>query len=152
MVKSSFDPAAEATEIRKVAGPLPTNRPSVSVRQTHFLLLRPLRSLIFERIRSTPQFAYTAGRSHKHALRRVFLHCYQARESCASQMPTLRERIFGATPTKLYGALQVSVDLTQAFDRMPRHLLLKSMTDFGLPESLIGVIMAWHSHAIYTVD
>ena len=34
---------------------------------------------------------------------------------------------------------------------MPRHLLLKSMRDFGLPESLIGVTMAWHSHAIYTV-
>ncbi|CAE7175628.1 unnamed protein product [Symbiodinium microadriaticum] len=45
----------------------------------------------------------------------------------------------------------VTVDLSQAFDKMPRKLLLQGMIDLQLPADLIAIVMAWHAHIHYTV-
>ncbi|CAE7328875.1 unnamed protein product [Symbiodinium sp. CCMP2592] len=45
----------------------------------------------------------------------------------------------------------VTLDLSQAFDRIPRELLYQGMCDMQLPEDLISIIMAWHSSIAYTV-
>ena len=111
--------------------------------------IQPLKAHIYEHILTLPQYAYCPNRSHRDALARVFMHCSQIRGKLAAFAPNLHNRFAGHKPTALYGALQLSVDLTQAFDRMPRSRLLSSMRRIALPQNLVHLVMSWHSQATY---
>ncbi|CAE7191108.1 unnamed protein product [Symbiodinium necroappetens] len=98
-----------------------------------------------------PQFAYQRGRSQYDALRKVFTHCAAARAELSKHHKNLHHQWEGHKSTPLFGSLMVTVDLSQAFDKMPRELLLQGMIDLQLPADLIAIIMAWHAHIHYTV-
>ena len=115
-------------------------------------LMRPVRSHVYTHIKRFPQFAYCPGRSHKGALRRVFMHCSQIRSMCANCHRSLHDRYKGLEPKPLMGGLQVSIDLTQAFDCMPRTALLQGLRLVEMPEELISILMQWHSQAMYTIQ
>ncbi|CAE6926470.1 unnamed protein product [Symbiodinium sp. CCMP2592] len=102
-------------------------------------------------IQQFPQYAYQQGRAQYDALRRAFKHCASVREELGHHRRDLHARKAGHRPTPLFGALMLTLDLSQAFDRMPRHHLLQGMRDLQLPDSLVAVLMQWHSQIRYTV-
>ncbi|CAE7783692.1 unnamed protein product [Symbiodinium sp. CCMP2592] len=102
-------------------------------------------------IQQFPQYAYQQGRAQYDALRRAFKHCASVREELGHHRRDLHARKAGHRPTPLFGALMLTLDLSQAFDRMPRHHLLQGMRDLQLPDSLVAVVMQWHSQIRYTV-
>ena len=60
--------------------------------------------------------AYLPGRSTTTALKTVFSHCDHVRSGCASTRLTIHEKHEGQPHSEFYGGLQVSLDLTAAFD------------------------------------
>ena len=106
-------------------------------------LLLPDKDSIYQQSNKYPQYAYTPGRSYRGALYRIFQHCALVRNLCRNHCRNLQARYGGCDVTKLAGGLQVSVDLTQAFDQMPRWLLLKGMRSMGLDEDFTCVMMRW---------
>ena len=115
-------------------------------------LLMPHKELIYQHTNKYPQYAYTPGRSYRGALYRVFQHCDLVRSLCRKHRRNLQARYAGGDVTKLVGGLQVSVDLTQAFDQMPRWLLLKGMRAMGLEEDFVSVLMRWITQSEYEIS
>ncbi|OLQ03284.1 hypothetical protein AK812_SmicGene13768 [Symbiodinium microadriaticum] len=106
---------------------------------------------ILPRIRRYPQFAYQQGRSQYDALRKVFAHCATVRAELSKHHKNLHQQHADAKPIPLFGSLMITVDLSQAFDKMPRELLYRGMVGLQLPADLIAIIMAWHAHIQYTI-
>ena len=114
-------------------------------------LLQPHVPGIIEQIQIFPQFAYQQGRSQFAALRRVYQHCSSVREQLQKHTRNLHQRFAGAKAVPLYGALMLTVDLAQAFDRMPRSKLYQGLCRLQLPQDLIHILMAWHSSIHYHI-
>ncbi|OLP92677.1 LINE-1 retrotransposable element ORF2 protein [Symbiodinium microadriaticum] len=114
-------------------------------------IIEPHLDDILGQIRRYPQFAYQKGRSQYDALRKVFTHCAAARAELSKHHKNLHHQWEGHKSAPLFGSLMVTVDLSQAFDKMPRKLLLQGMIDLQLPADLIAIVMAWHAHIHYTV-
>ena len=114
-------------------------------------ILEPHLDDILAKIQRYPQFACQRGRSQYDALRKVFIHCAAARDELSKHPKNLHHQWEGHKSVPLFGSLMVTVDLSQAFDKMPRDLLLQGMIDLQLPADLIAIIMAWHAHIHYTV-
>ena len=114
-------------------------------------LVQPHVPGILQHIKRFPQFAYQTGRSQFDALRRVFAHCAAVRHQLQQHTRNLHHRYQGHKPVPLFGALMLTVDLTQAFDRMPRSRLYEGMCRLELPQDLIHVLMAWHADIHYTI-
>ena len=114
-------------------------------------ILEPHVDNILQQIRRYPHFAYQKGRSQYDALRKVFTHCAYVRTELSKHHKNLHHQHAASKPTPLFGSLMITVDLSQAFDKMPRELLYQGMVNLQLPADLIAVIMAWHAHIHYTV-
>ena len=114
-------------------------------------LLQPHVPGIIEQIKRFPQFAYQQGRSQFAALRRVYQHCSSVREQLQKHTRNLHQRFAGTKAVPLYGALMLTVDLAQAFDRMPRSKLYQGLCRLQLPQDLIHILMAWHSSIHYHI-
>ena len=64
-----------------------------------------------------------AGRCTLDALKRVFIHCDHVRTTCKNNNATLHAKFSGHKSKPLVGGLQISLDMTAAFDRVPWPLL-----------------------------
>ena len=104
-------------------------------------LLGTLASHLFDAIGGTlcsvPQHAYLPGRSTEDALARIFRHCDVVRNLCNSQRYPLQQFARGQHPGHLTGGLLVTLDLSKAFDMVPRGRLFKCLADLGVPTVLI---------------
>ena len=114
-------------------------------------ILEPHLDHILQQIRRYPQFAYQQGRSQYDALRKVFTHCASVRTELGKHHKNLHHQHAGSKSTPLFGSLMITVDLSQAFDKMPRELLYQGMVDLNMPTDLITIIMAWHAYIHYTI-
>ena len=106
---------------------------------------------ILAEITRFPQHAYQSGRSQYDALRKVFAHCAVARAELSIHRKDLHQQHQGHKSTSLFGSLMITLDLSQAFDRVPREFLHQGMCDLKLPSDFISIVMAWHSQIHYTV-
>ena len=113
------------------------------------MLLSKLRFDLETYVRTTPQFAYVTGRSTSDALRRVFLHNRDAR---ALRSPSTRDPHFkraGGHSPSLQGGLQICLDLTSAFDYVPRHLIAEALHEAGITGSPAELLLNWLHHCTY---
>ena len=69
-------------------------------------------------MREFPCFAYTSGRSAGECVLRASMHCQTVK-----QLIQDRQSATPLGPASLQGGLQICVDLSQAFDRVPRRLV-----------------------------
>ena len=114
-------------------------------------ILAPHVPSILEQITCFPQYAYQSGRSQYDSLRKAFSHCAAARAELSKHHKNLHDQHAGNSQIPLFGSLMITLDLSQAFDRVPRELLHQGMCDLQLPPDLIAIVMSWHSHIQYTV-
>ena len=113
------------------------------------MLLSKLRSDLEIYIRTSPQFAYITGRSTSDALRRVFLHNSEARTLRSSNSRDPHFKRAGGKPEALRGALQVCLDLTSAFDFVPRHLIAEALQDAGITGAPAELLLTWLHNCSY---
>ena len=96
-------------------------------------ILAPHVPSILEQITRFPQYAYQSGRSQYDALRKAFSHCAAARAELSKHHKNLHDQHAGNSQVPLFGSLMITLDLSQAFDRVPRELLHQGMCDLQLP-------------------
>ena len=115
------------------------------------ILCNRVRPYIQEYLDGVPQFAYLKGREATGALARVFQHFRVARESVRRNTMSIHHRYAGHTPEPFVGGLALSLDLTQAFDRLRRDILVSALQEAQVPAPYICLIVAWHQDAKYHI-
>ena len=96
------------------------------------------------------QYGFLPSRSVQQALGRAFMHCRAVRDLCQAQRRSLYEQKAGNTTRGCAGGMQLSIDLTQAFDRVSRGLLEAALIYIGVPLDLRSLLLRW-VHAVHYV-
>ena len=98
-----------------------------------------------------PQYAYVAGRGTTVAILRVTLRCVCVRDTLQTQKMTIHDRFAGARRAECVGGIQMSLDLSKAFDMLSHEVLILAMTHAGVSVDLQNVIMAFYDQSVYVV-
>ena len=97
-------------------------------------------------------YGYLGNRSTHQAQDLVFAHCELVRTRTQAQGRSPYAKRAGIGQYKCIGGLQVSVDCTQAFDRIDRGLLLQALTLLQVPLPLVDIIMRWVQDTTYHIN
>ncbi|OLP93673.1 LINE-1 retrotransposable element ORF2 protein [Symbiodinium microadriaticum] len=104
-------------------------------------------------VKQWPQTAFVPGRSTATALKVVFSHCYGIRQACAQARLNLHQKHEGqASQHKappLRGGLQVSLDLTAAFDLVNWSHLCTALSLAGVDPSIQEILLQWLRQVVY---
>eukprot|EP00435_Cladocopium_sp_Y103_P007029 s1036_g2.t1 len=99
-----------------------------------------------------PLWAYLANRSTADALRIVTVHCQQVKRLLSEQRSTPHSRASCAPRLRLYGGLQLCLDLQRAFDCVNRVKLFQKLHLLNISAPLISLLTTWHEDAAYIVQ
>ena len=141
LIPKPFKPMKSPADLRPIAL-LP---PEIKVLST--LLAERIRPYALQFLADIPQFAYIAGRSLQEALHRVIARCAQVRALVASQAINIHGRRAGKSSQPLCGGMQLSLDISKAYDRLPRRDLEASLRAAEVPEELVQTVMALRNQA-----
>lgn len=95
-----------------------------------------------------PLFAYLPNRGVTDALLAIFDFCASLRRRCQEHSPGPWKPARTSTMDHCGG---LSLDLQQAFDRLPRPQLALGLEHTGCPETLTTVLMQWLDRAHYEI-
>ena len=101
---------------------------------------------------SFPQFAYLQNLSTQQAIGRVAAHCRGVRTAVSSDRLTVHGKRAGKTRSKFEGGAQLLLDMTAAFDRLPRSALLEALEWAKVPNNLISLILDIHYSCRYHIS
>ncbi|CAE7407727.1 jockey\pol, partial [Symbiodinium sp. CCMP2592] len=110
-----------------------------------------LQPSFLEAMRTLPQYAYVMGRSTHEAISRVAAHCKEVRDLLRSQSLTVFDRFEGARYTPCIGGAQLWLDLSKAFDLLPRRTLQLLLRDTDLSLEEQQVLLEWHQAGKYRI-
>ena len=99
-----------------------------------------------------PLHGYLPSRGTHTALRRVFQHCEDVRKLCLESAASIHDMKAGKFKPRCVGGLQVFIDLSKAFDVLPRSKLYDALIQSGAPRAEIELIMLWHVRAHYFLN
>ena len=99
------------------------------------------------------QFAYLPGRNAAQAIHRVAGHCHFVQQQCSYATPTVVDR-HAQLPRRNphFAGIQLSLDLSSAFDLLDWRLLDKALQSARTPPELRNQIMSWHFEIYYVVS
>ena len=115
------------------------------------ILKQRLLAEVGQRLMDFPQYAYIAGRSTEGAIARIIEHCAAVRDDighCQRNVFTKRAR---RAVTPAAGGVQLSVDMSTAFDRVPRHALREALIWIGASKEIIDVVEKLHDQCDYHI-
>ena len=98
-----------------------------------------------------PQYAYLPGREISGCLYRAVSHCRKARDALKGMSYNLHTKRDGGRQHDFVCALQVSLDMSQAFDRAPWELIEMAVQRTGAPPSMCTAIMQWIQGTKYAI-
>ena len=96
---------------------------------------------------SIPQFAYVSGRALQDAVTRVTSHCSEVRTLIQSQACNIHTKRGGRTEKKLYGGVQLSLDISKAFDCLPGEDLRQALVEAQVDSDMITATLIIHDEA-----
>ena len=100
-----------------------------------------------------PQFAYLPGRGTWEAITRVQAHVRKVQALHHRWRYDANQRADERTTRPhVFGGCQLFLDLTGAFDAMPREHLYSAFSLIGLPHDLISLLMTWHTQTSYVIQ
>ena len=102
-------------------------------------------------IRQYPQFAYVSGRDTDAAIARVAEHCREIRSQQGRKRASIHQRQAGLHGGILSGGAMLKLDMSTAFDLLPRHSLTTSLEWIGCSSELIRLIVTWHETCHYHI-
>ena len=108
------------------------------------LLAHKARDHAFQQLCEMPQYAYLPRRSTRDALHRAFTHCREVRTLTLKQPNNTYHRYM--TPEEIptfVGGLQISLDLTKAFDSVPRSTLIQCLQQLQIPDNIKHPLIAF---------
>ena len=99
-----------------------------------------------------PQFAYLCNRSTSDAIKRVEEHCRLIRSRIAADRVTLHQRKSGKRRHRYQGGAQLALDMTTAFDKLPRQSLADALIWAGVDDNLRSLILDVHEACCYRIE
>ena len=112
-------------------------------------ICQAIKPAVYQYLQQVPQYAYMAGRDGVMALLRAFNHCGQVKELLQSQVRAIHAKRAGCQQADLVGGIALSIDLSQAFDKVPRGLMIRALMSAGVPSSTCYLIHEWHRQSVY---
>ncbi|CAE7218000.1 unnamed protein product [Symbiodinium natans] len=116
------------------------------------VLKQKLTPYVVKFLLDTPQFAYVPNRNIYHSISKVLAHCRQVRERLKAFTENLHRRHSGVCPTKQgenYGALQITLDLSKAFDSLRWGHVQRALQAADVPQPLCAAVLSLLSHTTY---
>ena len=110
-----------------------------------------LQSIVQEFVMSKPLYAYITGKSIDGAIARVVQHCAHVREQMKHAVPTVHDRRSRKKVKACCGGAMLSLDLSRAFDEVPRESLSAALAHAQVPPELRDLIIALHVQCVYKV-
>ena len=98
-----------------------------------------------------PQFAYCPHKAIDDAICRVASHCSRVRERIKKGVLSVHDKRAGKVESQCYGGIMLSLDLSRAFDELPRAVLLRTLEYAGTPPELCAAIISVHEACQYKV-
>ncbi|CAE7938865.1 unnamed protein product [Symbiodinium sp. KB8] len=114
---------------------------------TATVLAMRLKPVAMGYLRRIPQFAYVEGRSLQQAVERTIAHCAVVRALLAQQSNSLFAKRQGRVLRGIVGGIQLSLDITKAYDCVERGDLKLALQEAGNPSDLASAILAIHHQA-----
>ena len=96
-----------------------------------------------------PQHAYLRGRSTEGALLGVFERCRKIRQITQNAGHNVFARRSGESVAPYSGGVMLSLDLSMAFDAVPRVHIRDSLLAAGVQDSDVRIILDWLSNSTY---
>ena len=113
------------------------------------ILVARAKDQIHQLVMQYPQTAYVPHRSTHTALKRVYQHCARVRQHCQKQRTTIHEKQAGLQRSSDYGGLQISMDLSAAFDLVPWGAVREALELAQVDPSVQEVMLQWLSQVRY---
>ena len=128
----------------------PIGLSEVSNRMVTKVLQDRLRPYVEKYLEDIPQWAYIPGRSTLDAAARVQAHCQHIIRLCSPDRWTVREARAGLSrPKPNAGGLQLSLDLSSAFDVLEWVYVAEALDDAGVPAELKDHLLEWYRDLKY---
>eukprot|EP00439_Symbiodinium_sp_Y106_P072647 s140_g13.t1 len=106
---------------------------------------------IRELLESYPQFAYLRRRSTADAIRRVSEHCSKIRSRVAMDRHNVYSKKAGKRRQPYVGGAQLTLDMSTAFDRLPRRYMQEALEWAQVDASLASLILDTHCSCRYHI-
>ena len=116
------------------------------------LIAKKALQMTFDRLSRFPQFAYLPFRSTREALLRGAFHCHEVRHLLMTQKRSIHATTSSQPRLHCAGGIMLFIDLTRAFDQVPRHILQAALHRAGLDPKLQSLILHWHCNTCYHID
>ena len=116
------------------------------------LLNNAIHQQIGDALNRIPQFAYARGRGTDDAIHRLAHHCRQVRELMGVFSYPVHRLKQGLDPPTLVGGMTLCLDLTRAFDTVPRAHLFRGMAQLGVSGDLINFLKCVYSITTYEFE
>ena len=100
-----------------------------------------------------PQFAYIPGRGILDAQLRVLAHIRRVKQMLHTHLQSKRQQKASGCIKKppLQGGFIFSLDLSQAFDKERRQVIIEALVDAGASQADIELVASLHRHNTYVV-
>ena len=140
-------PPTEPKALRPIALQTPLSKTVMS------LFVHEARKITLPALTWFPQFAYLPGRGTWEAITRVQAHSREVSELHRRwRYDASQVNGHGGKRPLLFGGCQLFLDLTGAFDAMPREHLAAAFSLLGLPNELTSLLMKWHTETSYIIQ
>ena len=98
-----------------------------------------------------PQYAYTPGKAIDEAVCRAVNRCKLVRSTLQETRTSVHARRRGCKGVRCAGGITLSLDLSRAFDQVPRWCLVQSLKHAGIDGSTVDMVIAIHEQCTYSV-
>ena len=99
-----------------------------------------------------PQMAYLPYRSTRDALLRAASHCQAVRALLQTQHRSVHQTTASQPTLSFAGGIQLCLDLTRAFDVVPRPVIAAALAGARLNPQLQSLLLHWHINTHYHLE
>ena len=97
-----------------------------------------------------PQLAYLPGRGCFEAIRIMATHCEKVRTLLHNNRYPVHRKASGLAVPAAHGGIMISLDMTKAFDMVPRHLLFDGLQHCGVSDSVQNILKSIYQHTTFS--
>ena len=116
------------------------------------LVAKAIHTEIGHVLRSLPQFAYMENRGTHEAIHRLVLHCRSVRTQFQSLSMPIHRHQQGLPTPPIFGGLTLSLDLSRAFDTVPREQLFVNLSDMGISPDVLSLLRSIYDNTNLSFD
>eukprot|EP00438_Fugacium_kawagutii_P022872 Skav226468 [mRNA] locus=scaffold1781:166697:172057:+ [translate_table: standard] len=124
----------------------------ITGKQTLAVLIKGASQFAFPTLCRLPQFAFLPRRGTPEAIAKARDHCASVRHRFTHSHRDIQWRAAGLPPPRFHGGVQVSLDLSRAFDTVSREYLFCNLQSLGIPRAYCDLLKSWHVDTHYYVE